>query len=229
MNSRTALTRRMAAAILVGSACLGLAVMARAQSPLAPAAPPQTTPPLPTRSSDVSGAYVGDVLYVHAAGPGETALYTLAPGDTSWTTVWTGPPVAGAVVVGDGDDLYRVGGAGVMGTRRALANLQQWDHTNRHWIDLTPMPSGRTDHAAVVVASGPGTSVSEPRAEPTVPWWSVTQLVCLDDDAVGIACDVTIHLGVGTLHRIVWGTMQSVGQRAGAERPTASAAYPVVG
>ena len=95
-------------------------VTALAQSPLLPAAPAETAPPLPHASSDASGAYVGDVLYVHAgeqrraartaASTGKAALYALSPRDASWTTVWTGSPVRGAVLVSDGEDIYRVGG-----------------------------------------------------------------------------------------------------------------------
>ena len=86
-----------------------------AQSPLAPAARPETAPPLPHASSDASGAWVGDVLYVHAgdrppasrgaASIGRAALYALSPADTSWTTVWTGDAARGAVLVSDGEDL----------------------------------------------------------------------------------------------------------------------------
>ena len=79
------------------------------------------------------------------------ALYALSPTDTSWTTVWTGDPVRGAVLASDGDDLYRVGGVDISGTRRIRPELERWDPADRRWVGLTPMPSGRTDHAAVVV------------------------------------------------------------------------------
>ena len=131
------------------------------QSPLAPATPPETAPPLPHASSDASGAWVGDVLYVHAgdrppasrgaASTGSAALYALSPADASWATVWTGDPARGAVLASDGDDLYRVGGVDVSGARRIRPELERWDPANRRWVGLTPMPSGRTDHAAVVV------------------------------------------------------------------------------
>ena len=136
-------------------------VSTHAQSPLSPGPPPETAPPLPHASSDTSGAWVGDVLYVHAGeqppasgtpeGTGRAALYALSPGDASWETVWTGDPLRGAVLVGDGEHLYRVGGAEVAGARRARPDLERWDRGDRRWVDLTPMPSGRTDHAAVVV------------------------------------------------------------------------------
>ena len=148
------------AVILAGGAGAGAiaGVTAHAQSPLVPAPPPETAPPLPYPSSDASGAYVGDVLYVHAgerpasrtASTGRAALYAHSPQDASWTTVWTGSPVRGAVLVSDGEDLYRVGGAEVHGARRARRDLQRWDRTDGGWVDLTPMPSGRTDHAAVI-------------------------------------------------------------------------------
>ena len=151
----------LAVILAVGADAGGAGVTAHAQSPLLPAAPPATAPPLPHASSDASGAYVGDVLYVHAgeqrpafrtaASAGKAALYALSPADASWTTVWTGRPVRGAVLVSDGEDLYRVGGAEVTGARRARPDLQRWDGTDGRWVDLTPMPSGRTDHAAVVV------------------------------------------------------------------------------
>ncbi len=134
---------------------------AHAQSPLSPPPTPETAPPLPHASSDASGAWVGDVLYVHAgdrptpapagAGPGRAALHALSPGDASWTTVWTGSPIRGAVLASDGDDLYRVGGVDVSGARRIRPDLERWDAADRRWTGLTPMPSGRTDHAAVVV------------------------------------------------------------------------------
>ena len=111
----------LAVILAVGAGAGGTGVTAHAQSPLLPAAPPATAPPLPHASSDASGAYVGDVLYVHAgeqrpafrtaASAGKAALYALSPADASWTTVWTGRPVRGAVLVSDGEDLYRVGGA----------------------------------------------------------------------------------------------------------------------
>ena len=136
-------------------------VSTHAQSPLSPGPPPETAPPLPHASSDTSGAWVGDVLYVHAGeqppasgtpeGTGRAALYALSPGDASWETVWTGDPLRGAVLVGDGEHLYRVGGAEVTGARRARPDLERWDRAGRRWVGLTPMPSGRTDHAAVVV------------------------------------------------------------------------------
>ncbi len=61
-------TATVMAVILAGGAGAGdgAGVTAHAQSPLLPAAPPETAPPLPHASSDASGAYVGDVLYVHA-------------------------------------------------------------------------------------------------------------------------------------------------------------------
>ena len=149
------------AVILAGGTGPGGGATAHAQSPLAPAAPPATAPPLPHASSDASGAWVGDVLYVHAeqrppasrgaADGGRAALYALSPDDESWTTVWTGSPVRGAVLVSDGEDLYRVGGAEVAAARRARPDLERWAWADRRWVDLTPMPSGRTDHAAVVV------------------------------------------------------------------------------
>ena len=149
--------------VLAAGAGPGTSVALHAQfpSPLAPAAPPETAPPLPHASSDASGTWVGDVLYVHAgdrppasrgaASGGEAALYALSPTDASWTTVWTGNPVRGAVLVSDGDDLYRVGGVDASGPRRIRPDLERWDPAEGRWIDLTPMPSGRTDHAAVVV------------------------------------------------------------------------------
>ena len=152
-----------AAVVLAGGTGTGdrAGATAHAQSPLMPAAPPETAPPLPHASSDASGAYVGDVLYVHTgdqppasrttASSGNAALYALSPADASWTTVWTGSPVLGAALVSDGEDLYRVGGADATGARRARPNLQRWDWAERRWVDLTPMPAGRTDHAAVVV------------------------------------------------------------------------------
>ena len=131
------------------------------QNPLAPAARPETAPPLPHASPNPSGAWVGDVLYMHAgeqpapsraaAGTGRAALYALSPGDASWTTVWTGDAVLGAEIVSDGKDLYRVGGVEPAGAVRARPDLERWDGSARRWVDLTPMPSGRTDHAAVVV------------------------------------------------------------------------------
>ena len=156
-------TAMVAAVILAGAAGAvgGAGTTAHVQSPLMPAAPTETAPPLPRASSDASGAYVGDVLYVHAGeqppasragvSTGSAALYALSPADASWKTVWTGNPVRGAVLISDGENLYRVGGADVAGSRRARPDLQRWDWTGERWIDLTPMPSGRTDHVAVVV------------------------------------------------------------------------------
>ena len=151
--------------VLAAGAGPGAGVTLRAQlpsqSPLAPAAPPETAPPVPHASSDASGAWIDDVLYVHAgdrppasrggAGAASAALYLLSPADASWTTVWTGAPLRGAVLVSDGDDLYRVGGAEVSGARRIRPDLERWDPAGQRWVGLTPMPSGRTDHAAVVV------------------------------------------------------------------------------
>ena len=191
------------AVILTGGAGFGLT--AHAQSPLAPAAPPETAPPLPHASSDASGAWVGDVLYVHAAerppaprgaaDGGRAALYALSPDDESWTTVWTGSPVRGAVLVSDGEDLYRVGGAGAAGAR---PDLERWAWAGRRWVDLTPMPSGRTDHAAVIVGRrlwvlggwAPSAVAADPRARlrpPAVPaedWRDDVLVADLDADPV---------------------------------------------
>ena len=178
------------------------------QNPLAPAARPETAPPLPHPSSDPSGAWVGDVLYVHsgeqppasrdAAGTGQAALYALAAGDGSWSTVWTGAPARGAALASDGEDLYRVGGAAIAGARRARPNLERWDGTAGRWVDLTPMPSGRTDHAAVVVgrelwviggwapsavAEAPGTRRGRP-AVPAEDWRDDVLVADLDRDPV---------------------------------------------
>ena len=203
-------TALLAAVILAGGAGGGdgAGMTAHAQSPLMPALPPETAPPLPHASSDVSGAYVGDVLYVHAgdqppasrtaAGAGKAALYALSPADASWKTVWTGSPVRGAVLAGDGEDLYRVGGAEVTGARRARPDLQRWDGTGGRWVDLTPMPSGRTDHAAVIVGRrlwvvggwAPSTVAEGPRARlrpPAVPaedWRDDVLVADLDADPV---------------------------------------------
>ena len=201
-------TAMLAAVILAGGAGGGAGMTAHAQSPLMPAAPPGTAPPLPHASSDAPGAYVGDVLYVHAgeqppasrtaAGTGKAALYALSPEDASWKTVWTGSPVRGAALVSDGEDLYRVGGAEVTGSRRARSDLQRWDWTDERWIDLKPMPSGRTDHAAVVVGRrlwilggwAPSIMAEGPRARlrpPAVPaedWRGNVLVADLDADPV---------------------------------------------
>ena len=198
-----------AAVILAGGAGGddGAGTTAHAQSPLAPALPPETAPPLPHASSDASGAYVGDVLYVHAgdqppasrtaAGAGKAALHALSPADASWRTVWTGNPVRGAVLVSDGEDLYRVGGADITGARRARPDLQRWDGADGRWVDLTPMPSGRTDHAAVIVGRrlwvvggwAPSTVVEGPRARlrtaaPAEDWRADVLVADLDADPV---------------------------------------------
>ena len=119
----------------------------------------QAAPRLPTEEG-----HVGDVLYVHV---GEqrpasrtagsireegAALYSLAPGASSWTTKWTGGIVRGARLVSDGETLYRVGGEGPSGNRSAARpDLERWDWSDERWVSLTPMPDGRTDRAAVVV------------------------------------------------------------------------------
>ena len=151
----------MLAVALANGVHAGDGVTARAQSPVARPAPPATAPPLPASSADASGAYVGDVLYVHAggqpasprsaAGSQGAALYALAPDAASWTTVWSGPAARGAVLVSDGENLYRVGGAEITGNHAARPDLERWDWMDERWIDLMPMPSARTDHAAVVV------------------------------------------------------------------------------
>ena len=201
----------LALALAVGGG-LGAGTTAYAQpslqNPLAPAARPETAPRLPHAASDPSGAWVGDVLYVHsgeqppasrgAAGTGQAALYALSPGDGSWSTVWTGAPARGAALVSDGEDLYRVGGAEIAGGRRARTNLERWDGTAGRWVDLTPMPSGRTDHAAVVVgrelwviggwapsavAEAPGTRRGRP-AVPAEDWREDVLVADLDRDPV---------------------------------------------
>ena len=195
------------AVILAGGAGPGGGVTAHAQSPLAPAPPPETAPALPHASSDASGAWVGDVLYVHAgdrppasrgAGAASAALYALSPADASWATVWTGAPVRGAVLVSDGDDLYRVGGVDVSGARRIRPDLERWDPAGRRWVGLTPMPSGRTDHAAVVVGrelwviggwapSAPAERPRRGRRPPPVPdgdWREEVLVADLDADPV---------------------------------------------
>ena len=141
----------LAVTLASGASTGGGGETAFAQSPLSPGPPPQTAPPLPGASSDTSAAYVGDVLYVHAGEqrPAATiaastvegaALYALSPGDTSWTTIWTGSAVRGAALVSDDEDLYRVGGTEVASTSPARPNLERWDRTNERWVDLTPMP-----------------------------------------------------------------------------------------
>ena len=217
----------VAAVILAGGAIAGAPAIA--QSPLSPAAPPETAPPLPHPSSDASGAYVSDVLYVHtgeqrpasrtAASTGKAALYALSPQDASWTTVWTGEPIRGAVLVSDGEDLYRVGGAEVTGARRARPDLQRWDRTDGRWIDLTPMPSGRTDHAAViegrrlwviggwapsVAAEGPGARFRPP-AVPADDWRADVLVADLDADPVAWTVVETASLRLHSLAAAVHG------------------------
>ena len=224
-------TAMVAVVILAGGGGAGdlAGVTARAQSPLLPAAPPETAPPLPHPSSDVSAAYVGDVLYVHAGeqrpasraagSTGNTALYALSPKGASWTTVWTGSPVRGAVLVSDGEDLYRVGGAEVTGERRARPDLQRWDWMDGRWIDLTPMPSGRTDHAAVidgqrlwvlggwapsVVAEGRGARLRPP-AVPAEDWRDDVLVADLDADPVTWTVVETASLRLHSLAAAVHG------------------------
>ena len=231
MRRISAATAVVAAVVLAGGAGAGdiAGAPAHAQSPLAPAAPPETAPPLPYASSDASGAYVGDTLYVHAgeqrpaarttASTGRTALYALSPQDASWTTVWTGSPVRGAVLVGDGENLYRVGGAEVTGARRARPDLQRWDWTDGRWIDLTPMPSGRTDHAAViegrrlwviggwapsVVAEGRGARLRPP-AVPAEDWRDDVLVAHLDADPVVWTVVETASLHLHSLAAAVHG------------------------
>ena len=190
------------------------------QNPLAPAALPATAPSLPHASSDPSGAWVGDVLYVHsgeqrpasraAASTGQAALYALSPSDASWSTVWTGDAVRGAVLVADGKDLYRVGGVDVAGAFRVRTDLERWDGTNRRWIELTPMPSGRTGHAAVVVGRelwvvggwAPSAEAAAPgarRRPPPVPaedWRAGILVADLDADPVAwtVVETATLHM-----------------------------------
>ena len=204
----SAASAALAVTLAVGAGAGGAGVTAHAQSPLSPAAPPATAPSLPHASSDASGTYVGDVLYVHAGeqrpafrtatSTGKAALYALSPAGTSWTTVWTGRPVRGAVLVSDGEDLYRVGGAEVTSARRARPDLQRWDWAHERWVDLTPMPAGRTGHAAVidggrlwiiggwtpsVVAEGPGAR-RRPPAVPPEDWRDDVLVADLDADPV---------------------------------------------
>ena len=204
-------------------------VTALAQSPLLPAAPAETAPPLPHASSDASGAYVSDVLYVHAgdqppasrtaASTGKAVLYALFPADASWTTVWTGSPLRGAALVSDGEELYRVGGAEVTAPRRARPDLQRWDWTDGRWVDLTPMPSGRTDHAAVIggrrlwvvggwapsaVAEGPGAR-RRPPAVPAEDWRDDVLVADLDADPVTWTVVETASLRLHSLAAAVHG------------------------
>ena len=215
--------------ILAGGAGPGDGATAHAQSPLSPAPPPETAPPLPHASSDASGAWVGDVLYVHAgdrppatrgaASTGSAALYALSPADPSWATVWTGGPVRGAVLVSDGDDLYRVGGVEVAGSRRIRPDLERWDPTGRRWVGLTPMPSGRTDHAAVVVGCelwviggwAPSAGAEAPgrrRRPPPVPaadWRGDVLVADLDADPVAWTVVETASLRMHSLAAAVHG------------------------
>ena len=217
------------AVILAGGTGPGGAATAHAQSPLAPAAPPETAPPLPHASSDAAGAWVGDVLYVHAgdrppasrgaADGGRAALYALSPDDESWTTVWTGSPVRGAVLVSDGEDLYRVGGAEVAAARRARPDLERWEWADRQWVGLTPMPSGRTDHAAVVVERelwviggwAPSAGAEAPRRRrrpPPVPagdWRGDVLVADLDADPVAWTVVETASLRMHSLAAAVHG------------------------
>ena len=198
----------------------GVNVTASAQSPLSPSPPPRTAPPLPGAGSDASGAYIGDVLYVHlgdrrpASGAATSArgaaLYSLSPGDTTWTTVWTGSAARGAVLVGDGRDLYRVGGAAAAGASPARSDLERWSWTDGQWVGLTPMPDGRTDHAAVVVGREiwviggwePSVHTEDLRAifrAPTVPledWRDDVLVADLDADPVSwnVIEDVSLRL-----------------------------------
>ena len=231
MRRISAATALAAAVVLAGGAGAGAiaGAPAHAQSPLAPAVPPETAPPLPHPSSDASGAYVGDVLYVHAgeqrpaarttASTGRAALYALSPQDASWTTVWTGSPVRGAVLVSDGENLYRVSGAEVTGARRARPDLQRWDRTDGRWIDLTPMPAGRTDHAAViegrrlwviggwapsVVAEGRGARLRPP-AVPAEDWRDDVLVADLDADPVTWTVVETASLRLHSLAAAVHG------------------------
>ena len=205
---RISTTGAILAAFLAGGADTGggAGVTAHSQSPLLPTTPPETAPPLPDAASDASGAYVDDMLYVHAgeqppASPtagGRAALYALSPTGAAWTTVWTGDPVRGAVLVGDGVDLYRVGGAETTGARRVRRDLERWDRADGRWVDLTPMPAGRTDHAAVVVgrrlwvlggwapsavAEGRGARL-RPSAVPAQDWRDDVLVADLDADPV---------------------------------------------
>ncbi len=216
--------------ILVAGAGTGASVKLHAQfpsqSPLAPATPPETAPPLPHASSDASGAWVGDVLYVHAgdrppASPGaaNAALYALSPADTSWATVWTGDPVRGAVLASDGDDLYRVGGVDISGIRRIRPELERWDPADRRWVGLTPMPSGRTDHAAVVVGrelwvmggwapAAPAEARRRGRRPPPVPdgdWRGEVLVADLDADPVAWTVVETASLRMHSLAAAVHG------------------------
>ncbi len=199
------------------------------QSPLAPAAPPETAPPLPHASSDASGAWVSDVLYVHSgdrppaslgdASSGRAALYALSTADTSWTTVWTGDAARGAVLVSDGEDLYRVGGVEAAGARRARPDLERWDWSDRRWVGLTPMPSGRTDHAAVVVGrelwviggwapSAEAQASGRRRRPPPVPagdWRDDVLVADLDADPVAWAVVETASLRLHSLDAAVHG------------------------
>ena len=218
------------AIILAGGADPGGGATAHAQSPLAPALPPETAPPLPHVSSDASGAWVGNVLYVHAgdrppashgaASTGSAALYALSPADASWATVWTGGPVRGAVLAGDGDDLYRVGGVDVSGARRIRPELERWDPAGRRWVGLTPMPSGRTDHAAVVVGRelwviggwAPSAAAARPRRgrrpPPPVPaadWRDAVLVADLDADPVAWTVVETASLRMHSLAATFYG------------------------
>ena len=226
---RISTTGAILAAFLAGGADTGggAGVTAHAQSPLLPTTPPETAPPLPDAASDASGAYVDDMLYVHAgeqppASPtagGWAALYALSPTDAAWTTVWTGDPVRGAVLVGDGVDLYRVGGAETTGARRVRRDLEQWDRADGRWVDLTPMPAGRTDHAAVVVgrrlwvlggwapsavAEGRGARLRPP-AVPAEDWRDEVLVADLDADPVTWTVVETASLRLHSLAAAVHG------------------------
>ncbi len=226
---RSSTATAVLAVILAAGPDDGGGATAHAQSPLSPGPPPETAPSLPHASSDTSGAWVGDILHVHAgaqppasgnpASTGRAALYALSPGDASWTTFWTGDPIRGAALVSDGEDLYRVGGAEVAGARRARPDLQRWDGTDRRWVDLTPMPSGRTDHAAVVVgrrlwviggwapsavAEGPGARL-RPLAAPAEDWRGDVLVADLDADPVAWTVVETASLRLHSVAAAVHG------------------------
>jgi N-acetylneuraminic acid mutarotase len=122
---------------------------------------------LPGAVNSFGGAVLGDWLYVYSGHTSETHKYNggttkhfrrLNLKDrTTWEELPCGPSLQGVTLVAHGDRLYRIGGMsahnrpGQPNDLISVADFARFDTKAKTWTDLTPLPSPRSTHDAVVL------------------------------------------------------------------------------
>ncbi|WP_157605101.1 hypothetical protein [Schlesneria paludicola] len=127
-------------------------------------------PALDPGITSFGGAIIGDELYVYGGHFGQPHHYSMEGQSdrllrlnlaqpSGWEQVAHGPRRTGLAAVAHGGKFYRIGGfearnqAADKQSLWSMSDFARFDPVSKEWESLTPLPSGRSSHDAVVIGN----------------------------------------------------------------------------